>query len=96
MNKKMFNQLLNKRLVRYSLDKELNVFQQQVLSMCLGKWLLHKKSPTRFLFDFDQKGIVVYFSGLEISEGKFAIEKFLEVEKIQYKLIIEMGVKNVR
>jgi len=92
----MFNQLLNKRLVRYSLDKELSVFQQQVLSMCLGKWLLHKKCPTRFLFDFDQKGIVVYFSGLEIDKARFAIEKFLEVENIQYKLIIEMGVKDVR
>tara|TARA_R100000231_G_C5287196_1_gene153470 strand:- start:277 stop:567 length:291 start_codon:yes stop_codon:yes gene_type:complete len=96
MNKEIFNQLLNKRLIRYSLSKELNDFQKKVLSVSLAKWLLHKKNNTRFLFDFEQKGIVVYFSGLIIDDAKFAIEKFLRVEKIEYKLIIEMGVKDVR
>jgi len=96
MNKDIFNQLLNKKLVRYSLSQELNVFQKTVLANYLGRWLLYKKNSTRFLFDFEQKGLVVYFSGLDIEEGKKAIEKFLRVEQINYKLIIEMGVENVR
>lgn len=96
MNKDIFNQLLNKRLIRYSLDQELDFFQMQVLPTYLGRWLLYKKNSTRYLFDFEQKGLVVYFSGLDIEEAKKAIEKFLRVEQINYKLIIEMGVENVR
>jgi len=96
MNKELFNQLLNKRLIRYSLDTNLDSFQQQVLSSYLPRWLLHKKNGTRFLFDFNQKGLVVYLSGLNTDEAKKAIEKFFQVEGIQYKLIIEMGVENVR
>lgn len=96
MNKDVFNQLLNKRLVRYTLDQELDVFQKQVLTTYLGRWLLYKKNPTRYLFDFEQRGLVVYLSGLDTEETKKAIEKFLRVEQIDYKLIIEMGVENVR
>jgi len=40
--------------------------------------------------------LVVYLSGLNTDEAKKAIEKFFQVEGIQYKLIIEMGVENVR
>lgn len=96
MNKKVFNQLLNKRLIRYTLQKELDVFQKQVLTNYLGRWLLYKKNPTKYLFDFEQRGLVVYFSGLDTEEAKKAIEKFLRVEQVDYKLIIEMGVENVR
>jgi len=96
MNKDMFNQLLNKRLVRYTLERELDVFQRQVLTNYLGRWLLYKKNPTRYLFDFEQKGLVVYLSGVDVNEAKKAIEKFLRFEKIDYKLIVEMGVENVR
>ena len=70
MNKELFNQLLNKRLIRYSLDTDLDSFQQQVLSSYLPRWLLHKKNGARFLFDFNQKGLVVYLSGLNTDEAK--------------------------
>ncbi len=96
MNKEIFNQLLNKRLLVYSLDKELDTLQKQVLTTYLGRWLLYKKNPTRYLFDFEQKGLAIYLSGLNTSEAKKALEKFLRVEKIEYKLIIEMGVEHVR
>jgi|TARA_R100000084_G_scaffold44958_1_gene18497 hypothetical protein len=96
MNKEIFNQLLNKKLLVYSLDKELNTLQKQVLTTYLGRWLLYKKNPTRYLFDFEQKGLVIYLSGLNTSEAKKALEKFLRVEEIEYKLIIEMGVEHVR
>ena len=96
MNKKIFNQLLNKKLIRYTLDKELNTLQKQVLATYLGRWLLYKKNPTRYLFDFEQKGLVVYLSGLDSSEAKKALEKFLKVEELDYKLIIEMSVEHVR
>ena len=96
MNKKIFNQLLNKKLIIYTLDKELNTLQKQVLATYLGRWLLYKKNPTRYLFDFEQKGLVVYLSGLDSSEAKKALEKFLKVEELDYKLIIEMSVEHVR
>lgn len=96
MNKKIFNQLLNKKLLVYSLDKELNTLQKQVLTTYLGRWLLYKKNPTRYLFDFEQKGLVIYLSGLDTDEARKALEKFLRVEEIEYKLIIEMGVEHVR
>jgi|TARA_B100000085_G_C18429813_1_gene466325 hypothetical protein len=96
MNKEIFNQLLNKKLLVYSLDKELNTLQKQVLTTYLGRWLLYKKNPTRYLFDFEQKGLVIYLSGLNTSEARKALEKFLRVEEIEYKLIIEMGVEHVR
>ncbi len=60
MNKEIFNQLLNKRLLVYSLDKELDTLQKQVLTTYLGRWLLYKKNPTRYLFDFEQKGLAIY------------------------------------
>ena len=96
MNKKIFNQLLNKKLIRYTLDKELNTLQKQVLATYLGRWLLYKKNPTRYLFDFEQKGMVVYLSGLDSSEAKKYLEKFLKVEELDDKLIIEMSVEHVR
>jgi hypothetical protein len=96
MNKKIFNQLLNKKLLVYSLDEELNILQKQVLTTYLGRWLLYKKNPTRYLFDFEQKGLVIYLSGLDTDEARKALEKFLRVEEIEYKLIIEMGVEHVR
>lgn len=96
MNKEIFNQLLNKKLLVYSLDKELNTLQKQVLTTYLGRWLLYKKNPTRYLFDFEQKGLVIYLSGLNTSEARKALERFLRVEEIEYKLIIEMGVEHVR
>ena len=36
MNKEIFNQLLNKRLLVYSLDKELDTLQKQVLTTYIG------------------------------------------------------------
>jgi len=96
MNKEVFNNLLNKRLLIYTLDTELDAFQKEVLTVYLGHWLLFKKNPTRYLFDFEQKGLAIYLSGLESREAKKALERFLRVEEIEYKLIIEMGVEHVR
>jgi len=96
MDRGCFNQFLNKKLVRYSLDKKLTEFQQEVLTNYLGRWLLYKKDRTKFLFDFAQKDLVVYLSGLDTTQTKKAIETFLQIEKIQYKFIIEIGVMDVR